>query len=226
MMSGRSQYATRWAVAVLWAAALVATPARAGIITPGSAEDFSILEKNGTFLAGLHATNLSPDDADVAVGFIGGPALMKGHKVGGGFVLLDGTLRIESQIPAGQVRAQVRIGYDVRRIRDRGLSKARLRLMRLRDGSDTWVRARRAVRADVRKRYLRDVRADGILGHFGIDRGRQIVWGVLDVTSSYAIGALARVPEPVSYALVIVGIALVSIGARGRRGRAAAAGAR
>ena len=207
----------RYGTAVALLAALGLAPADAVVVAPGESYDVGFVEKDGTLLGGLLLENLSGQAGEVEAAFVGGPAPTKGVKVPLGFVLLDGTLQIDSEIPAGQVRAQIRIRYDGARVRER--VERKLRLLRLRDGGDTWVRARRALRADVDVRFLRDVRADGILGHFGVDRERKIVWGVLDVTSTYAIGALAAIPEPVSYALVVSGLALVGVAARGRRRR-------
>ena len=73
-------------------------------------------------------------------------------------------------------------------------------------------------------RYLRDARADFVLGHHGFrqtGRAGRYAWAVLDVNSEYAVGGpLEASNVPVGpMALVGLGLGLMGFGAWASRGR-------
>jgi len=132
-----------------------------------------------------------------------------------GFKLLDGTLKIETPIPDGQMKLRVRMQFDARELRAiSGRRISRVRLLRLRRVG------RRTRWMPIRKRMLaREIRARRKigpatfeLGEYGVDWTDSYVWGVLDVPGTFAIG----VPEPISL-LCMVGGAGVLMMRRSRR---------
>lgn len=147
----------------------------------------------------------------VVVEFLPGDPLAGGRGVEGGFVLLDGTLSVETALAPGDLRAAYRMEY--REARARSLDKRTMRMFRLDERAGIWKRAIRGIRRRARAE-LRFVsgRADFTLGHFGVDEQQRYVWSVLDVNSSYAIGGLP-LPEPSALAL-LAGGALLLLGSR------------
>ena len=148
--------------------------------------------------------NLSQTTGDLSVEFRAGPSLLTDQTVDGGFQLLDGTLVVTSTIPNGEKRVRYRMEYIRRDVRRLGLRANSARIMRLRES--VWKPARRRIlrRESAEVRRLRDHRADFTLGHYGFSRERRYAWAVVDVNSSYAIGAMP-VPEPASWLLIVLG---------------------
>jgi len=91
-------------------------------------------------------------------------------------------------------------------VADEGRARARARAMDLADarimrfmedgnGSGTWVRAARAIRAgsseNIDIRFIPRMEPDGVLGHYGNNTdasGNAFVWAVMDHNSKYAVG--------------------------------------
>ena len=79
------------------------------------------------------------------------------------------------------------------RARARHMTLDDARVMRLveRDGSARWIRAVRAIRDTRARSFRRDMRPDGVLGHFGFAQPENrdpYVWAVMDRNSLYAVG--------------------------------------
>jgi hypothetical protein len=149
--------------------------------------------------------------------FDAGPAVLPGQQVQPGFVLLDGTLNVNSTT-AGRARARYQLRYDVRALGRAGIRATDLRLMRFNGRTDTWVRARRLLKdvgARTGARFLVGRRANFKLGNFGVDTERSLVWGIMDADGRYAIGA-AQVPEPLTLLLVTGGLLGIVLSRRRR----------
>ena len=155
--------------------------------------------------AQVRIKNLSSQAGEISLEGIPGTPLRSGQTVVGEFVLLDGTLRITSNIAQGEKRVRIRMGYNPTRVRSSGLRERSVRLMRLDARRARWQPAFRAIRnvgrVDIRRLQGR---ADFVLGHYGVDLLGRDAWGVVDVTSDYAVGALP-IPEPLSLSCLAAG---------------------
>lgn len=171
---------------------------------PQDANDTGVRLRNNSLVGGI-----------VSLEFIPGDPLAGGRTVEGPFKLLDGTLVVNSDIPAGQIRAGYRMEYDGRALRARRIDEASVRLFRLDERRKRWGRAIRALRAPVSTRFL-EGRATFELGKYGLARSDSYAWSVLDVNSSYALGGLP-LPEPASLLLLGAGASLLVLGRRGSR---------
>jgi len=133
-----------------------------------------------------------------------------------GFVLLDGTLGITTDIPDGQMTLQVRIAYDPNELRAIGWDGTKrpsmIRLIKG-DSHSYW----RPIEDVIRLRGLSARRkmtpADFTLGHYGADLDNEYVWAVIDVPGTFAIG----IPEPASLACLIGGVGALMLRRRRRR---------
>jgi hypothetical protein len=179
------------------------------------------LDANGRLVneptrTGITFTNRTSNPGLVSVQFLPGPALQQGQTVGGGFLLLDGTLRVSSNLPVGRQLVGIRMGYSGREIRRAGARESSVRLLRRRDVGrrfGRWLPAVRAVQGRydiVRYPHTPPLPSLGNVGNHGFDRTNQFVWAYLDVTSDYAVGALA-VPEPASLAFLASGFGLLAL---------------
>jgi hypothetical protein len=178
------------------------------------------LDENGSQVVqptrtGVTFKNLSSGQGQVSVQFLPGPALRPGDGVGGGFLLLDGTLRVSSSLPARRQLVRIRMGYDGRRLARAGARESSVRLLRRRAipgrTAGRWLPAIRAVQGRydiVRYPDMSPGRFPGNVGNHGFDRRNQFVWAYLDVTSDYGVGALA-VAEPASLAFLVSGVGLL-----------------
>jgi hypothetical protein len=166
----------------------------------------------------LRYLDTSGQGGALSVEFAPGSPLGPGELVQPGFVLLDGTLHVSTSAAEGRARARYQLRFDERALRRLGVRAADLRLMRRDARTNTWVRARRLIldaEARAGARFLFGRRALFELGTFGVDTDRGLVWGVMDVDGSYAIGAASRVSEPLS--VVLVGSGLFGLGYVRRR---------
>ena len=141
-----------------------------------------------------------------------------------GFLMLDGSLRVTTNLQAGEFRVLLLREYNevrVRRLRRRALLRGRLRVMRRKGGEARYRRARlRARRMREIRLYgapVRELRArrTGHLGRRGVDTTKSYVWAVVDNASDFGVGA--PVPEPMSMTILLAGAAGLLI--RRRRGR-------
>ena len=176
------------------------------------------LKLDPVFETGVLVKNLSQDieTADIGIELLGGPNPFN-LVVPDGFVLLDNTLKVNSGLlPGGRrLRARMDLGrYGGRAsLRQQGIRINSLRLLRADFDSGRWIRAVDAIRekrrADIR--FLTAVRADFVLGHYGIDPQQDFVWAVLDTSGEqfFAIAGLRAVPLPAAGLLFLAGSGLL-----------------
>ena len=165
----------------------------------------------GTKTTGISLTNLSGNTGFVQIEALQGPPRGPNDGIQDGFELLDGTLRITSNIPDGEKRVRIRIGYSEQRLGRAGLragSQRLFRRVRTTGGRAIWERAVRAIRGRATgRRFIRSAPVPS-LGNWGFDASDSFVWGFLDVTSDYAVGA-RKLVEPASLLLVGSGLGLL-----------------
>ncbi len=120
----------------------------------------------------------------------------------GGFLLLDGTMRVTTDLQAGQYRALLVREYDPLRVRAGRLRARSLRVLRLRP-TRIWRIARplsgELPRVALRAAPLRELRGmtPGLLGKSGYFPDDSYVWSVVDNTSDFAVGGVQmQIPEP------------------------------
>jgi len=193
---------------------------------PIGAGDRLLLDGNGNLLnelsrTGIQITNLWNDSGQVSVELLQGPAAQKGDEVARGFVLLDNTLRVHSDIPIGEQRVRVRMGYRRADLRRLGLRAGSVRLMRRRvlgRRAARWLPAVQAAtgRAGIRFARTSPLRVPGRVGNYGFEADQQFVWAIVDRNSDYAVGA-RLVPEPASVGLLGMGLLALFVGGRYRR---------
>ena len=121
---------------------------------------------------------------------------------------MDGTLSVQSNIPAGELRVRYRMEYLRADLRRTGVRANSIRMLRRDVPGARWVRATNSIRRQTPIRYLRDERADFVLGHHGYLREKRYVWAVMDVNSEYAIGGAVPVGVP-----LLIPILLIATGA-------------
>lgn len=204
---------------------LCAAPAAQAIVfTPidqGGVLDFDV----GLGLP-LKFENISGADGQVKAELVEGPALGSGETVAPGFLLLDRSLIVESDVQPGELRARIRINFRRAELRPRGIRVGSLRLMQFDRIRARWIRAERLIRTQgIRARFLKSTGATFNLGNFGVDAQNSVVWGVTDGPGRFAIGALLAVAEPAPIALLGAGALLLVLARRQSRttGRAQAA---
>ena len=204
---------------------ILSTPSSAALIDAFSVPIIGTVAPGQTIFLGTQATgvlftNQSANEGVVSIELVQGPPGGPNDRVAEGFELLDGTLRISTNVPDGEKRVRVRMGYSEQRILRRGLrlgSQRLFRRARLRTGA-RWGRAVRAVqgRATIR-RFARSGPVPG-LGHFGFDASESYVWSFLDVSSDFAVAA-RTVAEPTSMMLIVGGLGLISWSTRRKPSR-------
>jgi len=157
----------------------------------------------------VHVRNLSSQTGQVSVEFVAGA---QSGPTQGDFRLVDGTLVVHSDIPAGQIRVGYRIEFDREALIRVGSDPSSARMLRrTRTG---WVRAVRAIRVGDPLPYaLRDFDFTFPVGAHGRSPDKNYVWGILDVNSSYAVGALPfSVPALAPVLALGLGGILVGVG--------------
>lgn len=126
------------------------------------------------------------------------------------FLLLDGTLRVTTDIPDGELRLLVIREYDRQKARKKKLCRDTMRVMRRKREVGLWRPARckaRLMRSIERataapKRQIRRKSRDH-LGRRGIYETDTYVWAVVDQASDLAVGGM--VPEPVTMTCLAAG---------------------
>ena len=165
--------------------------------------------------------NLSTSSGDVTVEYLSTNPVAD---VAEGYCLLDGTLRVTTNLPEGEYRMLVARAYDRTRARveerEHGLRRNTLQIMRRasdrpRHPTPLWAPARclDRPRGDIERarsapqRQLRN-KERGHLGRRGIDPTATVVWTVTDNASDFAVGGL--IPEPVALTgMLVVGAGLL-----------------
>ena len=182
-----------------------------GLGPAGEADDEVIIDASGdpgdADNTGIRIRNLSDERITITV------VEDAGSPVGDappGFVLLDRTLQIGSTAALGEVRMRVRVEYDPDELRRKSLQVGGLALLRKTGGRRAGGAFRLACRARVRRI---EGPADFVLGHYGFDTTDQYVWAVVDVNSTYAVGA----PEPGTLCLGLLALCGLMAGHRRRR---------
>ncbi|MFH1732215.1 MAG: PEP-CTERM sorting domain-containing protein [Planctomycetota bacterium] len=128
----------------------------------------------------------------------------------GPFLLLDGTLRVTTDIPDGELRLLVIREYSREKREKKGILPGSLRVMRRKRAAGLWRPARcraRLMRSIERataapKRQMRR-KESGHLGRRGIYETDTYVWAVVDQASDLAVGGM--VPEPVTMTCLAAG---------------------
>jgi hypothetical protein len=161
---------------------------------------------------GFRLKNLSQQAGTIAAQVIPGDPRLPGDSVQDGFELIDGTMHVVSDLPAGQIRARYRIEYDVRAVRRAGIRATGVRLMRRDSANKIWVRAVRARAQPRMGRYLPRAEADFVLGHHGFSQSNRYAWAVMDVNSRYAVGGptSTALPGLAPWALLALGGTLLA----------------
>jgi hypothetical protein len=155
---------------------------------------------------GVVFTNLTGRRADLTVEAVSGDPLAGGRTAEKGFILLDGTLRVQTSLPPGQYRLLVKRSISDRRMAPRGLRMSSLRAMRmssemrfrpavrsLRRKAGAAAAARRAIvgasptRGEMRAGYA-GKRSRPCLGSYGFDPVNGYVWSVVDRDGVFAVG--------------------------------------
>lgn len=177
---------------------------------------------------GVRVKNLTQDgdNKSVSVNLIPGPSDL-GFQLPGGFVLLDNTLLVTSDltIPGGRrIRARLDFGrYNGGRagIRAMGVRFNSIRLLRADFARQRWIPAvdsiRKRAEADIR--FLTGIRANFVLGNHGIDTQNEFVWAVVDTAGDqyFAIGGTSAIPLPAAWLLFLTGSGMLALVARRRR---------
>lgn len=156
--------------------------------------------------SGVVFTNLTDRRANLTIEAVSGDPLIGGKTVERGFILLDGTLRVKTDVPKGHYRLLVKRAYSGKRVGRMGLRATSLRAMR----SNSQMRYRPAVRSMRRKPGAAaagrrevvgpsptrgEVRAGfskklnrPCLGLSGVDPVGSYVWSVVDEAGDFAVG--------------------------------------
>jgi hypothetical protein len=154
----------------------------------------------------LRIVNLSGNSGLVTIDFDPMAGLGPNDSVASGFALVDGTLTVSSDIPAGELRARYRVEAGGRALGRVGIRANEARMLRRDARTGRWRPAIRALKRRATVRYLRDTRADFVLGHHGFSTSSEYVWAVIDVNSSYAAGGSTASPVPLLGPLALLGL--------------------
>lgn len=143
-------------------------------------------------------------------------------QIDNGFVLLDNTLRVQTDLTAGSYRLGLRRAFVRSNIRAAGIRARSLRVFRLRqigreqvrwEAVPAYKRIAKRGRADIRRIFGRSTFK---LGNYGIALQDQYAWSVIDNGGYFAIGGL-MVPEPSTWVLLGTGLTGLYLTRRGRR---------
>jgi len=126
------------------------------------------------------------------------------------FLLLDGTLRVTTDIPDGQLRALVIREYSSAKRKKKAMRPGSLRVMRRKREKRIYRPARCLYRPKPEieggtaapRDEIRRKRSD-LLGRRGIYETDTYVWAVVDQTSDFAVGGM--IPEPVTMTCLAAG---------------------
>lgn len=216
-----------------WQGAVNANPIQIGsqIVVPFETE--TVIDLSNVNLGddtGVRVKNLTQDgnDKSISVELIPGASDL-GFQAPDGFVLLDNTLHVTSNLTPGgrRIRARMDFGrYNGGRagIRAMGVRFNSIRLLRADFNTRRWIPAVNAIRDQsiVPIRFLTGIRANLALGHYGIDKQNEFVWAVLDTAGEqfFAIGGLSAIPLPAAWLLFLTGSGMLVLVARRRRSEA------
>ncbi len=142
-----------------------------------------------------------------------------------GFVLLDNTLMVNTNLEAGSYRLGLRRAFARSMIQDAGIRARTLRVFRLMNTGraearwhavPAYKRIVKRGRADIRRIFGRMPFKSENLGNYGIALQDQYAWSVIDNGGYFAIGGL-MVPEPSTWVLLGTGLTGLYLHRRGRR---------
>ena len=178
---------------------------------------------------GIRVINLAPQGGTVRVSLESG-ARDFNLALPDGFLLLDNTLHVTSDLlPGGRrLRARVDFGrYGRAGIRAMGIRVGSLRVLRADFASGRWIRAIDSIRAFdfnqervlVERRFLTALRANPVIGNYGIDLQKEFAWAVVNTSGDqyFALGGLSQVPLPAAWILFLSGSGLLAWSTRRRR---------
>ncbi len=159
--------------------------------------------------SGIIIWNQSIKDGSVSLDYL---TQNPSGKVDGGFLLLDGTLKVTIDgLEPGDYQMLIMREYSPTalraypRIRSLGVMR---RVLRDNPIGSTWIRAkpieRRIKRVGIRAAPKREIRAKdtSVLGQHGYDPSNNYAWAVVDRASDFAVGADV-VPEPSTLVLLL-----------------------
>ena len=124
--------------------------------------------------------------------------------------MLDGTLRVTTEIPDGELRLLVIREYSSDSRKKKGIRPNTVRVMRRKREKRLYrpARCRDTMKRDVERATIAprdDIRRkkSGLLGRRGINETDTYVWAVVDQASDFAVGGM--IPEPVTMAGLAAG---------------------
>jgi len=245
-MKHSARFSTKIFIPLLTAVAallLVSSGAQAVLVTYGPTPDtFTIEGNSGSFVlkpgilyTGDMSDNLEDKD-ETGFQIYSDPENQEGQvdvdwvptpnaAVDDGFVLLDKTLMVNTNLEAGSYRLGLRRAFARSNIREAGIRARSLRVFRLMNigraearwqAVPAYKRIVKRGRADIRRIFGRMPFKSENLGNYGIALQDQYAWSVIDNGGYFAIGGL-MVPEPSTWFLLGTGLTGLYLTRRGRR---------
>jgi len=179
---------------------------------PNTDDETGVWFKNLSDQSGAVSVQVSDASLPAVQATIGSPFQLP-------FVMIDNTsLEIGSAaFPDGEKRLGIRMEYNPRIVRRRGLRMDSLHLMKFDRVREQWAPAIFSIRKFPRTgiRFFPNAPADQTLGHFGINPNENYVWATIDTNGLYGIGGV--VPEPAALSLICAAGGIVVLACRPRR---------
>jgi len=192
------------------AVVLGGAPADATPVAPDEVVTFDLSSEAGNDSAVI-IWNTSGATGDVVIEYLATNPVDEAEEP---FLLLDGTLRVTTDLAPGDLRALVIREYDrLKRVKKK-ISRLTLRVMRRKRARLMYRPARclyrtkpeieggtAAPRDEIRRKE------SGLLGRRGIYETDTYVWTVVDQASDFAVGGM--VPEPVTTTCLVAGMGVL-----------------